>query len=170
MRNLKHVLAVVFIVVIAILPTTLFKYDMGTNILISLGLLMLAYQVISFSFRSNLSWKDFYTSRFNLLTAKTSQKLDFEFDQETLFEKAKEVLRTNGYKDLVIDESKMLILAKEPFSFKSWGENIYITILAKDNENAELLYESVAFQVYTWGKNEDNGKKFLANMEESFTI
>jgi hypothetical protein len=170
MRNLKDVLAVVAIIVFTALMPRLFPADMHNVIFAVFIVLVVIFQMCSFSGRSKLSWKRFYTSSFNILTTKNTLKLDFEFDQKTLFEKAKEVLITNGYKHLIIDESRKLILVKERISFKSWGENIYVTILGKDNGNSELVYESVAFQIYTWGKNEDNGTKFLANMEESFII
>jgi hypothetical protein len=170
MKYGKHLLAILFIVIIGIAPTYLLKYEGGFNYLLAFGLVILAYQAVSFIFRSNLNWKDFYTSKFNILTAKQTEYLNFEIDQETLFEKAKEMLAENGYKKLIVDNDRHLILVKEPISFKSWGENIYVTLIDQGNGNSQLIYESVAFQVYTWGKNEDNGKKFLQNMEDSFTI
>ena len=80
-------------------------------------------------------------------------------DQDTLFEKAQEMLEENGYKKLIVDYDLHLILVKEPISFKSWGENIYVTIVDEGKGNSKLIYESVAFQVYTWSKNEANGRR-----------
>lgn len=169
MRNLKHVLVITLFVIIAVVILRLLD-EGGMSYFLAIGSVMLGYQVVAFVFRNDLKWKGFYISQYNILTAKTKEALDFEIESETLFEKAKEVLATNGYKDLVIDKSQKLILAKEPISFKSWGENIYVSVVDKGNGNSELIYESVAFQAYTWGKNEDNGSRFLANMEESFII
>ena len=131
---------------------------------------MLAYQIVSFANRNNLNWKGFYTSPFNILTAKKSETYNFDINQELLFEKAEEVMKGSGLKVKKIDSTKNIILCTAPITFKSWGENVYITVIGKGEYSSELIYESVAFQVYTWGKNEDNAADFKQQLEESFII
>ena len=78
MKYGKHLLAILLIVIIGIAPTYLLKYEGGFNYLLAFGLVILAYQVVSFAFRSNLAWKGFYTSSLNVLTTKQTEYLDFE--------------------------------------------------------------------------------------------
>lgn len=169
MRYFKHFLALLLIIAIGVLPTLMIKEDNYTVLYSFLAVLIL-YQLIAFANRRNLRWKSFYTSPFNLLTAKKKESFDFDFSASLLFEKAKEVMIQNGMEIKSTDEQNKIILAVTTITFKSWGENIYVTVNEKGKESSELIYETVAFQVYTWGKNEDNASDFKNQLEESFII
>lgn len=169
MRYFKHFLAVVAIIVIAVIPS-LFTTDTSLHIISLIAGVLLVSQIITFGNRNNLNWKEFYTSPYNILTAKKSETYDFDISQELLFEKAAEVMKGSGLKVKKIDSTKKIILCTAPITFKSWGENVYVTVNKKDDNSSELIYESVAFQAYTWGKNEDNAADFKQKLEESFII
>lgn len=169
MRYFKHFLALFLIMATGVLPTLMIEDDNYT-VLYSFLAVLVVYQLISFSNRNNLKWKSFYTSPINLLTAKKRESFDFDFSASLLFEKAKEVMLQNGMRIKSTDEQNKIILAVTTISFKSWGENIYVTVNEKGDESSELIYETVAFQVYTWGKNEDNASDFKNQLEESFII
>ncbi|MFT6165575.1 MAG: hypothetical protein ACJAV5_000696 [Vicingaceae bacterium] len=169
MRYFKHFLALLIIIAIGVLPTLMVEEDNYTVLYSAAGVLVL-YQLISFANRRNLRWKSFYTSPFNLLTAKRVEVFQFDIESGLLFDKAKEVLIQNGIKIKSTDDENKILLVVTSISLKSWGEKIYVTINRNGSESSELIYEIVAFQVYTWGKNEDNASDFKEQLEESFII
>lgn len=169
MRYFKHFLVVIAILAIGVI-LTYFINNGNINIIWSITGMMLFYQIICFANRGNLNWKSFYTSPLNILTAKKIDSFEFDIEDDLLFAKAIEILKSNGFKIKKVDEEKKVILTTTAFSMKSWGENVYVSILKIDENTSKLIYETVAFQVYTWGKNEDNATDFKMQLEESFII
>ena len=55
-------------------------------------------------------------------------------------------------------------------TFMSWGENVYVSISENEGVSTLKLSSVGFFQVYTWGKNQANGEKFVAEFEKSFII
>ena len=167
MRIVKHFIAILFILAISIVIT---QTTDDSNIGSFLILLISGVILFNLGVRSKLSMKNYFTSRYNILTSKHDVISNYELPHDLLFDKIVEVLEEHGYKKIKVDKVKGLIFAPASISFKSWGENLYFTLTKLDENRTELLFESVAFQLYSWGKNEDNAQRFFGKLEESLII
>ena len=87
-----------------------------------------------------------------------------------MFEKIIEVINHSDFKLVESDKDKFEILAISTITFKSWGENLYISFETKGNETIMKFYSATLFQIYSWGKNEKNCTDLLNEIESSLTI
>ena len=162
MRTLKNILVVLAIAafVIASSDTMIFSLALINIIILSFNLLA----------RRSLAFKTYFLSRLNIFSAHFGKKFEVEIPAELAFGKILEVIDDSGLKLVTADKDKLEILAISKLSWKSWGENIYFS-LKDTGENTLINFDSAAlFQIYTWGKNEDNYAVFLRKLEDSFTI
>lgn len=167
MRTVKHVVAILIIVVLSIVLT---QTNDNSNFGLILAIVVAVIILIHLGLRSQLSMKNYFASKYNILTSKHEVSSTYEIPHDLLFDKVVEVLEDHGYKKIKVDKEKGLIFTPASISFKSWGENLYFTVTKIDESTTELLFESVAFQLYSWGKNEDNANQFFAKLEESLII
>lgn len=128
--------------------------------------------VISFNLlvRKSIRMKPYFLCPSNIFSAKVKKAFDIEIPAELAFHKVIEVMNESNLKLVDKDEHKLEILAISKTSWQSWGENVYISV-EENNGNTILHFDSAAlFQMFTWGKNEDNYRQFFRKLEDSFTI
>lgn len=118
-----------------------------------------------------IAWfKPYFTSKFNLLTNKTRHMEEFDFSRDLLFDKMIEVMTKTGFKINKVNKETGDIFATTGMTWRSWGENIYISMEEIHGMTTVDFCSATFFQVYDWGRNENNYKKFLSEFEDSLTI
>jgi len=168
MKNVKHIFVVLFILSISILTT---KFLDLTNLFwITISAIFVGFFIFNLIIRKSGSFKRYFTSKYNFLTTKFRSKKTFEVSKELLFIKIIEVINNSSYKLVKIDKEKFEILAISPITSKSWGENIYIDFNDIEGRTIMNFCSSSLFQIYSWGKNEENYNDLLNKIENSFVI
>ena len=99
-----------------------------------------------------------------------SLPLLYDISKELMFEKIKQVINHSNFKLVATDEDKFEILAISAITFKSWGENLYISFETKGNETIMKFCSSTIFQIYSWEKNEKNYEYLLNEIESSLIV
>lgn len=120
--------------------------------------------------RRSLAFQGYFSSPFNLLTAKTHEIKTYGLDRELLFEKMLEVLESSKFKVVDTDPERYRILALSGISWRSWGENLYFDLEARGEETVLHFRSTTLFQLVSWNKNEENYKDLLDDIEDAFTI
>jgi hypothetical protein len=128
-----------------------------------------AVLLFSLAMRKRLSMKNFLLHPANVLTSKLHQSFEVDMSADLIFEKMQEVISDSKYKLAATDPATYTVLATAPMTIWSWGENIYITI-TPHGEQSLVNITSVAFQVYSWGKNEDNFRDIVTSFEKSLIV
>ncbi len=175
-KHLKHVLIIFIIVVFGgitgpLLGGYIFENDFKSwNPLLLLITVPYLTMIFNLVVRKNLFFKNYFISKYNLLSTKFRYEKTFDFSKELTFEKLKEVLADAGFKICKTELEKGIIFATSPISWKSWGENIYIDLKESDGRTEMKFYSVCIAQIYSWGKNEANCTKFLHEFEESLTV
>lgn len=176
MRNIKNFMAIASIALMGFGLTYfakkggLFHEDGGAGWLIySAGLILILFSFNLYA-RNYLGFKSYFTSKFNFFAAKTSRAFTTEIAKAVIIEKLVEVLKENAWKVKEVDQEKGEILATTGMTFRSWGENIYVEVKEKQGVNEVKIHSVALFQVYMWGKNEDNLDQFLNKFEESLIV
>lgn len=142
------------------------------NMAVIYSLAIINIFILSFNLfvRRLIAFKPYFLSRFNIFSAKFNKEFKVEISADLAFDKILEVIADSGFKLIVADKERLEILAISKLGWKSWGENIYFTLKEID-EGTLISFDSAAlFQMYTWGKNEENYTVFFGKLEESFTI
>ena len=155
------------VVLIAIM--TLADRVIGFETVTLILLVPMGLMLFNLAVRKRLSMKEFLLHPANVLTSKLHESFEVDMPSDLLFEKMQEVVRDSKYKLAATDESTYTVLATASMSIWSWGENIYITI-TPHGEQSMVNITSVAFQVYSWGKNEDNFRDIVTSFEKSLTV
>jgi len=117
--------------------------------------------------RKSLSYKNYFTSKFNLLTEKYNSEKTYNMPKELLFEKTIAAIKAANFKVVDVNKDEFMILAISKTSFISWGENLYINLETKGNETVMKFCSTTFFQIYSWGKNKKNYEVLIANIESS---
>jgi hypothetical protein len=120
--------------------------------------------------RKSLLFKNYFTSRFNLLTSKIRFGKEFDIPKELMFEKIVEVINDSKFKLVKADKEKFEILAITKISWISWGENLYISFETNEGKTIMKLCSATLFQITSWGKNERNYNDLLSEIENSLTV
>lgn len=98
------------------------------------------------------------------------REIEFDIPKELVFDKLLEVITDSPFSIKYTNKEKFEILATSKISWFSWGENIYIQLILSKGITI-IKFESVAFfQIYTWGKNENNFDEFLQKLDESLIV
>lgn len=139
-------------------------------ILITTILLIIGFFIFNLIIRKSLSFKKYFTNQYNLLTSKVRSEKAFDISKELMFEKIIEVINDSKFKLIEADKDRFEILAITEISFKSWGENLYISFETRGNETIMKFCSATLFQIYSWGKNENNITDLLHEIESSLTI
>ena len=132
--------------------------------------LIVLFMLFNLIIRKSLSFKKYFTSPLNLLTLKVREEQHFDLDKALMFEKIIEVIEHSPFKLVVADPNRLSILATSSISWKSWGENLYIDLVEEENGCKLLFCSATLFQIYDWGKSEDNFQRLTAEIENSFTV
>ncbi|QDO92499.1 hypothetical protein FNB79_00340 [Formosa sediminum] len=168
MKTLKHI-SVAFLI---ILISGLSPYYLKPNnpIMMIFLFLIVGFFIFNLIIRKSLSFKSYFTSRYNLYTTKVRSEKSYDISKKLMFEKIIEVINHSDFKLVETDENKFEILEILKITFKSWGENLYINFETKGNETIMKFCSSTLFQMYSWGKNEKNYDELLNEIESSLII
>ncbi len=157
--------------VLIIFPFLIGNYlEPNSPILIVTIFLIVGFFIFNLIIRKSLSFTNYFTSKYNLLTSKIRSEKTFDISKELMFEKIIEVIKDSKFKLIEADKDRFEILAITPISFTSWGENLYISFETRGNETIMKFCSSTLFQFYSWGKNEKNLTDLLNEIENSLTI
>ncbi len=169
MKNFKHLLVILVLVSI---PFFYAKLPVEPNNLIwkIIPIVLISLFLFNLLVRKVTWFKPYFTSKFNLFTTKFRMQKEFDIPKELMFQKLIEVIKNSNFKIVNVNEVNNEIFATSPFSLMSWGENLYIDF-QEEKENTVMYFCSVTlFQIYSWGKNEQNYNKLVNDIEESLII
>ena len=170
MRNVKNLLVIILLVVFAALLTSYNRLKPDSSFVELLAIAMILVFLFNLVARNFPFFEPYFVSKWNLFISSTSRSIRTQIPEGLVLDKLKEVLEENKFKVKSMDAAAMKLLATTGITWKSWGENIYITVVRSGNE-VTITFTSVAlFQLYTWGKHDDNFNRFYTSFEESLTI
>jgi len=69
-----------------------------------------------------------------------------------MYEKITEIIDNSKFKLVDTNNEKLEILAISSITFKSWGENLYISLEANGNNTLMKFCSTTLFQIYSWVK------------------
>jgi hypothetical protein len=164
--HVKNLFIFILILVIVVLLVKL-NNQLGLYILATINGAIFIFSSIV---RKKTSFKNFFTSKYNLLTTKFRKTQEFDFPKDLLFEKFVEVLESTGFKITETNKETGDLFAISSVSFSSWGENIYITLEEQNDHTTMNFCSTTFFQIYSWGKNERNYERMFNQFEESLII
>ena len=168
MKTFKHILVAVLIMLISVLMTHYLKPN--NPIMIVFLFLILGFFIFNLIIRKSLSFKNYFTSPYNLITTKVHYQKSYDIPKDLMFEKIIEVINNSNFKLVETNKEKLEILAISSLTFKSWGENLYISFETNGNKTIMKFCSTTLFQMYSWGKNEKNYDDLLNNIESSLII
>jgi len=132
--------------------------------------LILGFFAFNLIVRRRLSFRGYFTSAYNLLTAKKRAQITFDWPRELLFDKVIEVLEHSKFRLAETERAGFKILATTGLTLTSWGENLYIDLEQKDEETVMHFCSTTLFQIYSWEKNDKNFRDLMDEIERSLTI
>lgn len=168
MKALKHISVAALIILIAFLSTFYLKPDNPVEL--TFLFLIAGFFIFNLTIRKSLSFKNYFTSQYNLLTTKVRFEKVYDIPKELMFEKIIEVIKNSHFNLVDTDRNKYEILAITTITFKSWGENLYISFENKGNETIMKFCSATLFQIYSWGKNQKNYEVLMNDIESSLII
>lgn len=168
-QDIKIWVAILFLIVLIPLISGYFLRSESPLAWIPLGLII-TFLLFNLLVRKSLAFKNYFTSPYNLLTAKVRFEQRFDIPQELMFNKIIEVVNDSPFTFVAADKERFELLATSGISFQSWGENLYISVEKSGDETAMKCCSATLFQLYAWGKNEKNIHKLLDEIEYSLTI
>jgi len=168
MKALKHITVALLIILIPALAAYFLKPS--NPYLMIFSLLMLSFFTFNLIIRKSLSFKNYFTSKFNLFTTKEHWEKSFDIPKELMFEKIIEVINDSRFKLVDTNKNTFEILAISTITISSWGENLYISFETKGDETIMKFCSATLFQVYSWGKNEKNYNDLLNEIESSLIV
>jgi hypothetical protein len=140
-------------------------------LLITTLFFLLSYNILFNSiFRKRYSLKNYFTSPFNLFTAKDRRKRSYDISKDLLYENVVEVLNMSGFRIVEVNEEKNEIFAFTRMSVTSWGENIYIDLATENKKTILNLCSVTVFGLTSWGRNEKNCRILLEEIERVFIV
>lgn len=107
------------------------------------------------------------TNNPNAVTAKYIGTLDLE-NKEISREDILQAMKTSKFKNVYYDEGNQVFKGSVNFSISSYFENIEIRLIDSENK-PRLTFLSICgfpFQIYDWGKNKRNYKRFIKNLHK----
>jgi hypothetical protein len=170
-RTFKNIIAVIVMLSI-FLPYEIFLSDDINYVEFAWYLVILLLTLLFFNFiiRRVVWFKPYFISKYNFFSTKAKVQKEFDIPKEILFDKFLEVLTTTGFKIKNTNKVKGEIFAITSMSWKSYGENIYLTLKDSKKGTTVDFYSVCVMQIYDWGKNEINLNKVLQEFDNSLTI
>ena len=168
MKNLKHFLVIGLIIILSVLIGRFTEPD--NPIILSILIISVALAIFNLLNRNSPSFKPYFTSKYNLFTSKYKFEKTYDIPKDLMFEKIIEVINHSKLRLIWTDTRTFEIMASTKMTLRSWGENIYISF-EESNGNTKMKFCSAAlFQIYAWGKNEENYDKLLGEIENSLIV
>ncbi len=170
MRNFKQGLIIAVLIAVGLFFAVSVQKD-DTNFLVAIILVISSLFLFHLSIRKVPFFKGYFVSKLNIL-CNTFQKIDkVDLTKDLLFEQMVEIINESSFNIFYKNSETGEIMATSSFCWKSWGENIYITVKELDKANAQLeFYSSAIMQIYDWGKNEENYNQLVKRREESLIV
>lgn len=162
-----------FLVVILILFVSSFFAKMMVNqsgVAQVFSVILIFVLLFNIVVRNMFSFKPYFLSKWNIFSSKFSEEFEFDIPKDLAFEKILEVVAESSFILKYSSKSNHEIFVTTKFSWRSWGENIYIHIREKDRRTIVRFDSAALFQMYTWGKNENNFDEFLQRLDDSLTV
>lgn len=168
MRAFKNLVAVLLIVLVsAAFAKWIVKESVFAFLLTGILIFFFLFNLLV---RYNISFKPYFLSKWNILSSKFSREIEIDVPKELVFEKLLEVITNSSFAIKYKNKDKFEILATSKLSWLSWGENIYIELILLKGITL-IKFDSVTFfQIYSWGKNENNFQDFIQKLDESLTV
>lgn len=178
MKYIKHsptrkdikIWVALFLLIVIITGFLGYYLEPKNPIVLITSFVIIGFFIFNFVVRKSLSFKKYFTHPYNFLTSKVNSEKAFDIPKELMFEKIIEVLNGSKFKLIEADKHRFEILAITTISFKSWGENLYISFYTTENETIMKFCSVTLFQIYAWGKNEKNYDDLLEQIESSLTV
>ena len=145
-----------------------FEPDQPASAVVSMVILGLL--IFNLAIRNSLSFQGYFTSPANIFTSKVHTGKTYDIPKELMFEKVKEVIEASSFKLKGSDEDRLEILATTRMTFKSWGENMYISFEEQGDQTLMKVVSVTFFQMVSWGKNEQNCSDLLNQIESSLIV
>ncbi|AMC12182.1 hypothetical protein Lupro_03425 [Lutibacter profundi] len=168
MTTFKHILVAILIMLISGLITYYLKPN--NPIIMVFLFLIVVFFIFNLIIRKSLSFKNYFTNQYNLFTTKVWHQKSYDIPKDLMFEKIIEVINSSNFKLVETNKEKLEILAISTITFKSWGENLYISFETNGNETIMKFCSTTLFQIYSWGKNEKNYDNLLNDIENSLIV
>lgn len=168
MKNLKNMLVVLALITFSIIYTRYVPAESLSSylVVVVIGCLF----AVHFAIRKIPAFKGYFLSPVNFLSAKYSSVTQYDIPIELMFEKTLEVLESTHFKLQQADKVKYEIFATSPISWRSWGENLYISFEEKEDKTLMTFHSVAVMQMHTWDKNRKNSEHLINTIEESLII
>jgi hypothetical protein len=120
--------------------------------------------------RKIFAFRNYFTSIWNIFTSKTNYEKEFEFSADLLMPKLIEVINESEFSIVEVDSNGKSIFVTSSMSWFSWGENIYIDVIEVNSKGVMKLCSVGFFQMYSFGKNNENYENLISNFNASLVI
>ena len=171
MKMLKHAAVVVLLIVASYFITKQIPKEEPTPpLLIAMALVIVVVLIVNIVLRKSLFFKPYFTSPFNVLATRSKSEKTYDIQKELMYEKVKEVINDSKFSLVDFDDDKLELLAITKITFRSWGENVYISFESMGDETVMKCVSTALMQAYAWGKNEKNCDDLIHEIEESLIV
>lgn len=126
--------------------------------------------IFNMAVRKFAQFRTYFTSKWNILTTKFQREYVYDIPKDLMIDKIAEVIRDSKFKLVEVNTAESSVFAITKTTMKSWGENIYIDLKAAGDQTVLDFCSVTMFQVVSWGKNESNYQRLLADIEEALII
>ncbi len=168
MRIFKNLAVVLLILLVSAASATWFVK--GSKFALFFTSILITFFLFNLTIRNKISFKPYFLSKWNIFSSKYRREIEFDVPKELVFDKLLEVIADSPFTPKYENKDKFEIFATSKFSWSSWGENIYIQLILSKGKTI-IKFDSVAlFQIFTWGKNENNFDVFLQKLDESLIV
>jgi hypothetical protein len=168
MQALKN--AVLFILVISISVTLGYFFEPEQPVPVVIAFTLAGLMLFNLAIRNSLTFKSYFTSPLNVFTSKVHSTRTYNIDKELMFEKVKEVIQDSSFRLKGSNKETFELLATTRITFKSWGENMYISFEDDGDQTIMKVISVTFFQMISWGKNQKNCDDLLVAIEDSLTV
>lgn len=166
MKYLKNIL--VFIIFLAAIQLS--TSYLSNNTMMWVMTLLIVFFIFNILVRNSLYFKKYFSSPYNISTAKSLNIKEIDIPKELLFEKMIEVINDSNLRLVEVDEKSFEILATTSMNLHSWGENIYLSFESKGEKTMMRICSTTLFQRISWGKNKKNFDNLIQQIDDSLTI
>ena len=140
------------------------------NFFIAISIFLIPLGLLSYNLliRNNLKSKSWFLKTINNLLETNEQIIESEIPPDLLFEKLNEVIQEMPFKLVDSNKSKGELLVTTAVNFWTWGENVYIQIIEK--EQKVIITSVTIFGSFSWKRNKKNFAILNKAFEASLTI
>lgn len=140
------------------------------NFFIAISIFLIPLGLLSYNLliRNNLKSKSWFLKTINNLLETNEQIIESEIPPDLLFEKLNEVIQEMPFKLVDSNKSKGELLVTTAVNFWTWGENVYIQIIEK--EQKVIITSVTIFGSFSWKRNKKNFVILNKAFEASLTI